>query len=839
MPATSSGLPSPPSAYAYSSVIVPISVARPLSLHAPASSCYTRMVSTTLWSITAAASGQRMPDPQRFSFCEQAGSLLHTNDLKRSKMTMYDFYGVLEKLTDNTGIKPLDRYHDAVAVPRRIHRPGRKGRRWENASLEDRVLYTVFISLDACFRLKRRLVSSELKDPDLGSGWAYMVETELYREYLRDVTPQKEMNTCSGLAALDYTNTKFSRGYSTTGVGMGVCARHEFILPNGVGDLQRGERFSNMDYVLASIMKHIHTLLFKFFTYDIACIWKVKLVERLKNLPPNVRLTLVLALVRFAIPKMHINAHKLRCQLLYSLNLILGSAQVDAEAIERAWAAIGGFSYWNWQKLVGIVELLRRRRERAHEELKEQTEALEEFSAQQADRVPEWRRQVLEFKQDKTKHNPFHIEVKGLTEAEVRLQFTKEEAEEAARGIPAVHDVSPSSFISAGLDLEEEQFRKIQGAYMPTALQLLRDMDLPSTTLAEDVPLLLPSALTSVQRARCADGLEHIEALMRDAQCRTGLTRLRNQLHIKSRLLTYKKNHVRHQGANTKSRTILTRNESKIRLHSEKYQTAWEALRKLNGGDETLVGWRVLKRDDICCREDPEDLRKKEQQRIAREAKHRVKNSELRAHGILPAEVDDDMEIDDDVGRGPENRCQVSWIWAVAGTEGTDAALESALQVEWSKAFACTQRWDEEVRLLGEEFRRICVSFEHEEKKWRQRAANLPVGVLPRADVEAAVVYVLRHADMFRDLKERGMIWWTEEKLARGKKRARHVPAMVSAMEAEARAEEVATEEGRYGHVMDSVDEDVDADGEAEDEEARGDVESDEEYILGGEGYDN
>jgi hypothetical protein len=51
-----------------------------------------------------------------------------------------------------------------------------------------------------------------------------------------------QMSTCSGLAALDYANTKFSRGYSTTGVGMGVCARHEFVQPNDVGDLQRGEQ---------------------------------------------------------------------------------------------------------------------------------------------------------------------------------------------------------------------------------------------------------------------------------------------------------------------------------------------------------------------------------------------------------------------------------------------------------------------------------------------------------------------------------------------------------------------------------------------------------------------
>ncbi|KAJ6458474.1 hypothetical protein C8R45DRAFT_843740 [Mycena sanguinolenta] len=286
-------------------------------------------------------------------------------------------------------------------------------------------------------------------------------------------------------------------------------------------------------------------------------------------------------------------------------------------------------------------------------------------------------------------------------------------------------------------------------------------MDLLLTTLVEDVPLLLPSALSEGQRARCVDGLEHVKALLCDAQCRTGLTRLRNQLHIKSRLLTYKKNHVWHQGANTRSRTIVTWNESKIRLHSEKYQTAWEALRKLNSGDEMLVGWRVLKRDDIRCMEDAEDLRKKEKQRSTREAKWRAKNSELLAHGMLPAELEDDMDDEEeDVGRGTENRRQVSWIWAVTGTEGTDATLTSALQAEWSKAFARTWRWDEEVRLLNEKFRRVCESFNHEERKWRQCAAAVPVSVLPRADAEAAVAYALRHADMFSDLKERGIKWW-------------------------------------------------------------------------------
>jgi hypothetical protein len=39
----------------------------------------------------------------------------------------------------------------------------------------------------------------------------------------------------------------------------------------------------------------------------------------------------------------------------------------------------------------------------------------------------------------------------------VRLQFANEEAEEAKKGGAALHEVTPSSFIVAGLELEEQQ----------------------------------------------------------------------------------------------------------------------------------------------------------------------------------------------------------------------------------------------------------------------------------------------------------------------------------------------------------------------------------------------
>ena len=51
----------------------------------------------------------------------------------------------------------------------------------------------MFLAVDACFRLKRKLVSSEAADPGLGTGWSYMVEDEPYRAYLLEKTNEVEV----------------------------------------------------------------------------------------------------------------------------------------------------------------------------------------------------------------------------------------------------------------------------------------------------------------------------------------------------------------------------------------------------------------------------------------------------------------------------------------------------------------------------------------------------------------------------------------------------------------------------------------------------------------------
>ncbi|KAJ7053249.1 hypothetical protein C8F01DRAFT_945947, partial [Mycena amicta] len=112
---------------------------------------------------------------------------------------------------------------------------------------------------------------------------------------------------------------------------------------------------------------------------------------------------------------------------------------------------------------------------------------------------------------------------------------------------------------------------------------------------------------------------------MREAQCRSALVLLRNQLHIKARLLLYKKHHVRHQIANTRSRTLINRNEGKIKLRAEKFQAARRALIVLLNG--TPPPFPALRKADIRCMEDPDALPshrsamlQKESRRVRREA---------------------------------------------------------------------------------------------------------------------------------------------------------------------------------------------------------------------------
>lgn len=173
-------------------------------------------------------------------------------------------------------------------------------------------------------------------------------------------------------------------------------------------------------------------------------------MERMQKLPPLVRISMTMSLFRFVIPKMHIHAHTLDCQVKFSLSLVPGSGQTDGERIKRPWASIGAiasstcvsrpgarhdalddhWSFWNWLKTIGLREfgflcmygshslqaiaaLLRQRLDNARKEAVSQRAAFEAFSLEQIDHVPVWKKMVDDFEKDPTKRNLYELKMTG------------------------------------------------------------------------------------------------------------------------------------------------------------------------------------------------------------------------------------------------------------------------------------------------------------------------------------------------------------------------------------------------------------------------------------------
>jgi hypothetical protein len=223
------------------------------------------------------------------------------------------------------------------------------------------------------------------------------------------------------------------------------------------------------------------------------------------------------------------------------------------------------------------------------------------------------------------------------------------------------------------------RLRKLQAKYTPSAIEALEKREAADDEQPENELLYLPSALSEAERADggCASSLLEMELLMRDAQCRSTLVKLHNQLVVKARVPNYKALHARHQGATTRARAIVNCNEVKI---SEKYQNTWNTLWVNAGRDESLVAWWKFRKEDIQYMEDEQDLAAKEARWRKAIARQKRKYDELVAHAVkIPAWLNNDSDDDEEIGemRVGESQRDVSWIWKAAGSTGTDADFEN------------------------------------------------------------------------------------------------------------------------------------------------------------------
>ncbi|KAF7320103.1 CxC2 domain-containing protein [Mycena kentingensis (nom. inval.)] len=437
-------------------------------------------------------------------------------------MNAHDFVASLERLTDATfTVKVPDRYKAFTRMARQydfLIRAKRAGRGYEENGVattapgglavvcwacpdprrnlpegwdmvpEDKeYLYSLVLAMDANFRLKNRIRGNERPDPSLGSGLSYFVELNAYKEHLRHYVAEEDISTCIAFAALMQKETRLTTGLRVSGVGGCVCARHGVVRPLGLGDLQKGERYANMDWVFMSAVGGVGVKRLVV-SYDIACQWKQRIRQRAAILSQRDAIPTELGdyEMQYALPVWHAAAHEASCQAANSLTHAVGVGRTDGEGIERTWSVLNPISFStkemgeghrhdtidgkvdhvNFEKNVNLGDTLSKRliiaiaaRDQQIAEFEEVDESVEENLRR------DWTQRVELWNEDPLQPNPYIIDGSKatLTEAAVLAEMKKAELEDIRVARTVSTDlrgsVTMAAFIKGALQLEDMQRR--------------------------------------------------------------------------------------------------------------------------------------------------------------------------------------------------------------------------------------------------------------------------------------------------------------------------------------------------------------------------------------------
>ncbi|KAF7793609.1 hypothetical protein EIP86_004723 [Pleurotus ostreatoroseus] len=748
----------------------------------------------------------------------------------QGKLTGYDFYLSLEYLSNNTGLgmkssrlkgfmRMVREWRHLKALKRagRGHDGGVRGTQngalcvrcpacprpgfnlpdnWHDVPDDQKYIYTMILAIDANFRLKRRAVSSNERDPALGSGWGYFVADEPYREHVLQYADQEDISNCTGFAAISQANTKFSKGYAVTGIGSIVCARHGFILPNSTGDLQKGERYCNIDYIVVSALKALGALPPLVLSYDIVCQWAIWFFSRISTYPEHVQIKLDAKNVRYAIPMYHFRAHKEKDHNKYSFHLMEGVGRSCGEGIERNWpkheetaastremgpgsrhdTLEDHFGYANWRVYTSLGSLFRRQLTEALRERQTHQEIYQAFTEKLLPaNVKDWLAQVEAYEKDRSLPDPYYREPavpSGITEADIRMQLAEEDDQAIAKGEQSAHDVTPAAMLVELLEIEELQ-RKFRQKYgkrtaapdSRTPTQTAELIDKRATIrrrllavreiqaiYMSCVPQKLAHYLQSTPNAAECPEEQNLflpsslssEELQR---CKSKISALEERLRDAQlfdsldRLRVHL--HIRSRLAVNKARNVRhqganTRARRKIDVNESRIGALADKYRAARRAKLSLAG--------------PGDWEK--QWRI-------LDRSDVRTLAIQDNFAN--LTAEETVRQISEGRRTTSWIWMTADSQSLDTTIEvgmqEALRIEFLRTRARSRRWSEQVVLLEEEQRRTLVSFEGTALEWDQRMHKYSGA--EDAYSQGLAAYAAEQAAVQRGLKAKYRALWS------------------------------------------------------------------------------
>ncbi|KAJ6534401.1 hypothetical protein B0H19DRAFT_1080876 [Mycena capillaripes] len=638
---------------------------------------------------------------------------------------------------------------------------------WHDAPADKKFLHALFLALDANFRLKRKDVSLEEKDPGLGNGWAFLCEVKTYMEH---------RSHCVAHDAVDKPDRE-ARGTASSGIGAVDCARHNMKRPNAVGDLQFGERYLNMDYMFLRSIAGTQLLRF-FVSYDIACQWHIDIWNRMIGYwDATITIPGAGKLMTFLVPKFHLPAHIEACNLKFSFNLTPYVGQTDGEAPERGWANANPlarstkemgpgsrrdtlddhFNDWNHKKIIALGYTLRRRTENAVPEMVKTKEALADMEESLGTEVvEEWTKMAQLWEANVAKPNPFETLRKDLHVAKVRAELAAEAAEREAAGQEDAGsvkgDMHITELIGMGLQLEDQHklrrkifaWIKVQTSFFLGLKNVQELEDAARARAAEtqpipgisvsDIKLWLPSAIGRAPRDDM-DGVQvkkdiyQHEYRLRVGQAEEALHEVRRLLLVRTHLYQLKDAHSRGQIHRAAAQYRAAR-DALVTLGSVLKRREWE---------RTLL---ELKEDDVrgllqAMFHDPE--RKKKKRRKKKKPK---------------------------VDRPP------SWIWLTRGEQynpADDAAMNEVVRIEWAKLRARSHCWAEEVDLLEEEMARVRRFLLWRSGWWTAQVGQRNLEEGPQLEGETS--YALRQAAILATLASSFATEWKDlpELIQRGR----------------------------------------------------------------------
>ncbi|KAF7344274.1 CxC2 domain-containing protein [Mycena venus] len=661
---------------------------------------------------------------------------------------------------------------------------------WRTVDPKYQFLYMLLIAIDANFRLKNRIRANELEDPPLGPGWGYWVEPKGYQEHVRHYVTETDISTCIAFAALLQKDTRMTTGLRVSGVGGCVCARHECMRPNGLGDLQKGERYCNMDWIAFSAIMGL-MMLFLTISYDIACQWKVNVAERMARLPPEMHMDLSKVQVQFGLPVWHAGSHD--CREDNSLSFKPGVGKTDGEGIERTWAVLNPAALatkemglgnradvlddridnHNFLKNLTQGHTLKRKLVVALAERQKQVQAFQAVNdGVHKELLKVWKKMIRDWLKDSSKPNPYVLQRKDCpTEAEVRLQLQHDEKQQMLDGRADLAGRSATAFLAAGIQIEDTQrriiaqlkgtalltadresrveewrrnllakisrFCALQEVYVPGASAAIssaeasREPDAPPPQ-PEHIKLFMPSEMRGIGTEDrlwgCLPGLLEMETRLRVSQCLNCLSEIRSRLHAKRWLIAYRNANMTGQHQTTKAAQLIARVGEGVQQLAARYTKGRDALVAL-GVEKDYLHLRELKQDDLRLDGDTDDSDMKAQKKLATISARAGQGA--RASRNMPG----------------TSRRVMSWIWTAPGAfdqDGADLHLHDSIRVEWARAQARKERWEEEVMLLREEMRRVLRYLEWQARWWRDQASR-------RSDLDAvaaagAKAYALKQA---------------------------------------------------------------------------------------------